>query len=222
MTKANLGNDSLAQRSAIYAECRALALTKRAEHDVQTGSLNIPSMQRIYKAEGIRIDRRQLRGNRIKAAYYCDDDECSVLLNVKLPSEPKLFALAHELKHHYLDQELIGSGELQCGDYNAHEIIEIAAEVFAADFIYPEVEMSQLIFDLGITSNTCTKEKVVDFKRACPARVSYIFIVKRFERFRLCARGAFANVRFKKLEEELFPPIYKQEWFKRARARKNK
>jgi Zn-dependent peptidase ImmA (M78 family) len=219
--KASLENDNLAQRSAVYESCRALALIKRSEHGVETPSLDIPAMQRIYKAEGIRIDRRALKGNRIKAAYYCDDGECSVLLNVKLPREPKLFALAHELKHHYVDQELIGSGEIECGDYNAHEVIEIAAEVFAAEFIYPQIEMRQLISQLGITSLNCTKETIIDFKRACPAHVSYTFILKRFERFRLCVRGAFAKVPFKKLEEELFPPIYKQEWFKRTRVRRS-
>ena len=218
--KASLRNDNLAERYAVYEKCRALALAKRSEYRVETGSLNIPAIQRIYKAEGIRIDRRALRGNRIKAAYYCDDGECSVLLNVKLPREPKLFALAHELKHHYLDQELIGSGEIECGDYNAHEVIEIAAEVFAAEFIYPQLEMRQLISELGITSLNCTKEKIVEFKRACPAHVSYTFILKRFARFKLIARDAFVKVPFKKLEEELFPPLYKQDWFKQARARK--
>jgi len=216
----NETNDSLGQRAGMYAHCKALALKKRAEHEVESAALNIPVMQRIYKKEGIRLDRQTLRGNRIGAAYYCEDGECSVLLNVKLPQEPKLFALAHELKHHYLDQELIGSGEIRCGDYNAHEVIEVAAEVFAAEFIYPELEMRQLIAELDITNLNCTKERIVEFKRACPAHVSYIFIQKRFERFGLCPRGAFAKVQFKKLEESLFPPIYKQEWFKRYRARK--
>lgn len=61
----------------------------------------------------------------------------------------------------------------------------------------------------------------MEFKRACPACVSYTFIVKRFEWFGLCARDEFNKVQFKKLEEELFGvPIYKQDWFKKHRANK--
>src|SRR5438045_3898233 len=88
LMKENVENDSLSQRSGLYTKCRSLANEKRAEYGVRTESLNIPVIQRIYKAESIRIDRRQLRGNRVRAAYYCDDGECSVLLNTKLPSEP--------------------------------------------------------------------------------------------------------------------------------------
>jgi Zn-dependent peptidase ImmA (M78 family) len=218
----NERNNSNINRPAYYAQCRALALAKRTEHEVETASLNILVMQKIYKKEGITLDRRKLRSNRIRAAYYCEDGECSVLLKANLPLEPKLFALAHELKHHYLDQDQMQEGRIQCGNYNAQEVIEIGGEVFAAEFIYPELEMKQLIAQMDITSLSCTKEKVVEFKRACPAHISYTFIIKRFERFGLFPRGAYEKIQFKKLEEELFGlPIYKQEWFKRNRARKS-
>jgi Zn-dependent peptidase ImmA (M78 family) len=178
-------------------------------------------MQRIYKGEGITIDRRKTKANRIRAAYYCDDGECSVWLNAGLPREPKLFALAHELKHHYLDRDEIQSGQIECGDYNAHEVIEKAAEVFAAEFVYPETEMKALISELGISNTDCSPKRIVEFKQACRACVSYTFIVKRFEWFRLCPRGAYSRVQFKKLEEEILgTPIYKQPWFQQHRAKK--
>jgi Zn-dependent peptidase ImmA (M78 family) len=208
-------------RTEYYQQCRALAQTKRYEHAVVTASLNLLVMARIYKKEGIAIDRRKLKGNRIKAAYYCDDGECSVLLNTTPPREPRLFALAHELKHHYLDREKIMNGQIECGDYNANEVIEKGAEVFAAEFIYPELEMRQLVGQMGITSRSCTAQTIVEFKRACPACISYTFIVKRFVRFRLCQRETFSKVQFTKIEEEIYGlPIYKRDSFKRARAKK--
>lgn len=208
-------------RTAYYQQCRALAQAKRAEHSVVTPLLNLLVMAQIYKKEGIALDRRKLSGNRIKAAYYCDDRECSVLLNTSPPREPKLFALAHELKHHYLDRERILNGQIECGDYNANEIIEKGAEVFGAEFIYPEVEMRQLIGQMGITNLTCDARAIVEFKRACRACISYTFIVKRFARFGLCQQGVFAKVQFKKLEERIYGlPVYKRESFKLARARK--
>src|SRR5947209_4915639 len=100
-------DDGTHDRSAYYQKMRALAREKRQLHGVRTDKLKIRFMQRIYRSEGIKIDRRELRGNRIRASYFCDDGECSVLLKKDLPSAPKLFALAHELKHHYVDQKLI-------------------------------------------------------------------------------------------------------------------
>lgn len=207
--------------SQYYETCLNLARTKRVEHKVDTASLDLNVMRRIYRNEGIAIDQQPLKGYRIRAAYYCEDDDCSVLLNSKLPREPKLFALAHELKHHYLDRTTIQNGEITCGNYNAHELIEKAAEVFASEFIYPRSEMLELIAQLGITTRTCTPQQVVGLKRACPARVSYTFIVKRLEWFHLCQYGAFKKVKFQKLEESLFGvPIYKRASFKQYRARK--
>ncbi len=208
-------------RWTYYEQMRKLALAKRAVHKVKTGSLNLTFMRGIYQVEGIRIDRWDTQGRKIRAAYFCDDDDFSVLLSKNLPREPMLFSLAHELKHHYVDRNMIQGGKIQCGDYNANEAIEIGAEIFAAEFIYPEAEMQELVNQLGITRQNCSPEKVVEFKRACPALVSYSFIVKRFERFGLCQVGEYKKVRFQKLEEEMYGlPIYKQEWFKRYRARK--
>lgn len=196
------------------------AQQRRAEHSVVTKSLNLLVMAGIYKNEGIAIDRKKLKGNRIKAAYYCEDGECSVLLNMGLPREPRLFALAHELKHHCLDQQQILGGQIECGDYNANEVIEKGAEVFAAEFIYPEMEMRKLIGEMGITNRTCTPEAIVEFKRACKACVSYTFIVKRFTRFRLYDPSSLGRVQFTKLEEKMYGlPVYKRDSFKRARAR---
>lgn len=205
-----------------YQQMRKLALAKRAEHKVKTDLLNLAFMRGIYRAEEIRIDRWDTQGWKIRAAYFCDHDDLSVLLNKNLPREPRLFSLAHELKHHYVDRSIIQGGQIRCGDYNANEAIEIAAEVFAAEFIYPEAEMRERVNEFGITGQSCSPNKVVEFKRTCPALVSYSFIVKRFERFGLCQAGEYKKVRFQKLEEELHGlPIYKQPWFKRYRARKN-
>lgn len=40
----------------------------------------------------------------------CADDYYSVVVQANLPDEPKHFALIHELKHHYTDQEIIRAG----------------------------------------------------------------------------------------------------------------
>lgn len=106
-------------------------------------------------------------------------------------------------------------------DYNRNEFIEKSAEAFAAEFIYPEAEMRALAASMGVNALTCSKEKIVEFKRGCQACVSYTFIVKRFERFGFSSRGAYAGVQFQKLEEEIYgTPFYRQEWFKKRRAKR--
>ncbi|MGI8495260.1 MAG: ImmA/IrrE family metallo-endopeptidase, partial [Pyrinomonadaceae bacterium] len=169
--------------SQYYQQMRRLALEKRAEYQITTDTLNLTAVRKIYKIERVRIDSWDIKGRKIKAAYFCDDTDSSVLVNKNLPKTPRLFALVHELKHHYTDQESIRGGKLQCGDYNANQITEVGAELFAAEFIYPESEMKQLAEELNIWAGACTPEKIIEFKRLCPATVSYIFLVKRFEWF---------------------------------------
>jgi Zn-dependent peptidase ImmA (M78 family) len=208
-------------RSQYYQQIRQLALAKRAEHGIETSKLNLTVVRRIYKKEGIRIDNWELKGRKIKAAYFCDEIDCSVLVNKNLPKIPKLFALVHELKHHYCDRESIQERKIQCGDYNANELIEKTAEVFAAEFIYPETEMRELASAIGIQRNTCTLEKIIEFKRSCPANISYQFIVKRFDWFGFIDVSSCKKIQFQKLEDKIYgKPFYQQEWYKAQRAAK--
>jgi Zn-dependent peptidase ImmA (M78 family) len=151
----------------------------------------------------------------------CDDSDPSVAINKTLPREPKLFSLIHELKHHYSDQELIADGKIRCGDYNANQAIEVGAEVFAAEFIYPESEFLLCVKRLDIQIGRCSPEEVVRLKRECGACVIYQFLRKRLIRLGFASEGAFDRIQFQKLEEQLYGvPIYKQEWFKQRRGRR--
>src|SRR6266849_3384433 len=129
-------------RHAYYEELKLLARQKREDYGVDTAALGLREVRSIYRAEAIRIDYYPLP-YKIKALYMCDDGDCTVALQRKLPDAPKLFALIHELKHHYCDREALGAGIIHCGDYDANELIEKGAEVFAAEFIYPEAEFAK-------------------------------------------------------------------------------
>lgn len=195
-------------RNAYYEDLKRLAREKRAYHQVDTAAFGLREVRRIYKAEGIRIDHWPL-SRKIKALYMCEDGDCSVALQKSLPDEPKLFALVHELKHHYRDRESLGAGILRCGDYEANELIEKGAEVFAAEFIYPESEFEDDLKAFG--RPVATAADVVDFKRSCRAKVSYRFICKRLERMGLIGVGQFDSIQFQKLEEEIHGvPFYKR------------
>ena len=163
-------------RRAYYEDLLRLAHEKRDLHHVNTAAFGLMQARKIYKAEGVRIDYWSLP-YKIKALYMCADGDCSVAIQKSLPNEPKLFALIYELKHHYRDREALGSGVIHCGDYNANELIEKGAEVFAAEFIYPETEFANDIRSFGI--GNWNAEDVVHLKRNCKAKVSFRFICKR-------------------------------------------
>jgi Zn-dependent peptidase ImmA (M78 family) len=200
-------------RDEYFEALKALAREKRLYHAVRTNSFGLREVRQIYKGEGIKIDPWPLPP-KIKAMYMCTDGHYSVAVQQKLPDEPKLFALIHELKHHYVDQEKIENGMVLCGDYNQNELIEKGAEVFAAEFIYPEAEFSDLVGSLGVSR--WQPADIVRLKQRIQAKVSYTFIRKRLERLGLLTRGEFASVQFKKLEEEMFGVPY---WKARARRR---
>jgi Zn-dependent peptidase ImmA (M78 family) len=187
-------------RHAYYEEIKLLARQKRAEHGVDTATLGLREVRSIYKTEGVRIDYYPLP-YKIKALYMCDDGDCSVALQRRLPDEPKLFALLHELKHHYRDREALGAGVIHCGDYDANELIEKGAEVFAAEFIYPEAEFADDIAHLNLSFRE--PADVVTVKQACKAKVSYKFICKRLERLGHITAGQFNGVQFQKLEYQM-------------------
>jgi Zn-dependent peptidase ImmA (M78 family) len=197
-------------RDAYYEDLKTLAREKRLVYSVDTAAFGLREVRRIYKQEQIRIDRWPLP-YKIKALYLCSDGDVSVAIQQNLPNEPKLFALVHELKHHYRDRQALGDGVIHCGDYNQNELIEKGAEVFAAEFIYPEAEFAQDLRSFGV--GTWTPANIVHLKRDCKATVSYAFIRKRLERLELITPGQFKEVQFKKLEDEIYGvPFYRQNY----------
>ncbi|MGQ0445837.1 MAG: ImmA/IrrE family metallo-endopeptidase [Beijerinckiaceae bacterium] len=195
-------------RHTYYEAMKALAREKRAAYGVATESLGLREIRSIYKAESIRIDLWPLP-RRIKALYMCADGDCSVAIQASLPIEPKIFALMHELKHHYVDRDNLSAGTIACGDYNENELIEKGAEVFAAEFIYPEQEFVEDLHELRIPA--WTPEQIVRLKRGCKAQVSYMYLCKRLVRMGLVARGEVENVQFRKLEDQLYGvPFYRR------------
>ena len=184
-----------------FDDLKKLARKKRILHKVDTAAFGLQDVRAIYKAEGIKIDYYPLP-NKIKALYMCDDGYCSVALQKKLPDEPKIFALLHELKHHYCDQEILTNGYLHCGDFNMKDPIEIGAEVFAAEFIYPIKEFAHDVSLLNIQE--WSETDIINFKRNCKAKVSYAYICRRLTELRLIGFNQFKGVQFQKREYEIF------------------
>jgi len=197
------------QRHEYYKQMKELARKTRTTHGVVTAAFGLREMRRIYKDEGIKLDLWPHKMKKIRAAYFIEDDRAYVLLKKMKPVEPRLFSLAHELKHHLVDQELARTRRLECAaDFSSRSPVEIGAEVFAAEFLFPEEDFVTWA-DTHLKSRPCGIDDVVRLKRACPAKVSYAFLVKRLERLQYAPEGAFKGVKFQNHEYRMFGlPFY--------------
>lgn len=197
-----------------YEQMKALALETRQRYELTTSTVSLTSLRQIYKQEGIRLDLWDYKLRKLRGAYMVIGGEPHVLLNKGMkPIEPRIFTMAHELKHHYVDYELARTGSLGCQDvsWSHGPAIEIGAEIFASELIYPEAEFLSLIEDSGLPKGGWRSDDVVRLKRICPAPVSYTFLVKRLEWFGFVERGVFKGVKWQNLEDRVFGiPFYRR------------
>jgi Zn-dependent peptidase ImmA (M78 family) len=183
-----------------YYEMRELALDVRSRNGIEGADLSMREMWRIYREEGIeRLDFRHgfkdLRG-----AYFNDECGVTVMLAGGLPDEPTIFTMAHELKHHLVDSK---SGGILCRTNEQTRRVEVGAEVFAAELIYPEKDFVYDLFRLGRgMPQTVSPELLVELKRKTGTTLSYAALAKRTVLLRLADQGLFRNVRWGKLQRE--------------------
>jgi Zn-dependent peptidase ImmA (M78 family) len=195
-------------RFAYYQEMKALARQVRSDHGLTTPRVLRSDLRRIYKHYGIRIDLWPHRFNRLRGAYFFDDLGATVMLVRGLPPDPTVFTMGHELKHHLADRE---AGLTYCDASNENEPIEIGAEIFAAELIFPEQDFIDWLSQMGVAKGSCSAEALVRLKHETKTTLSYAGIAKRAEFLGFATPGSLAKVQWKKLEERLFgEPLYKQ------------
>jgi Zn-dependent peptidase ImmA (M78 family) len=193
---------------------RILAGTVRGQYGLQTARVLKSDLRRIYKDQGIRIDLWPYKLKKLRGAYFNDENGPSVLLARGLPDDPMIFTMGHELKHHLVDREKIIS---LCDPSNQSAEIEIGAEVFAAELIYPEEMFRQDLLNLGVSLGSCTPEQIVALKRQTSTTLSYAGIAKRAEFLGFAPQRSLAKIAWKKLEESIYGlPIYKKKFLFRA------
>ena len=191
-----------------YEAVKKLAQEKREFFGIKTGDVSLSKLRSIYKKEGIRIDQTHLKIRNLRAAYFCDSYGCSVLLNKTLPKPAKIFSLTHELKHHYLDKQKLETGIFCSLNNNREPLIEKTAEVFAAEFIWPQEEFLPIANNFGVKVG-CSPTDIVYFKRRLCLPISYKFLQKRLEWFNFIGKGQYKDIKFQKLEREIFGvPFY--------------
>lgn len=193
---------------------KILAREVRAEFGLTTPRVLRSDLRRIYQKHGIKIDLwpPQAGGpcklRNIRGAYFNDEFGPCVMLDRRLPEDPRVFTMAHELKHHLLDKDWSVS---YCGTDNEKTVGEISAEVFAAELIYPEGDFARDLEQRGIVLGQCKAIDIVHLKHDVQTTLSYTGLAKRAVFLNFTPMGIFDKVQWKKLEEQVYGvPFYKR------------
>jgi len=202
-------------RSDYYSDMKKLARDTRSQYGLDSPRVLKSQLRKIYSDLGIRIDLWPHKMRTVRGAYFNDDLGPTVMLAKGLPDDPMIFTMAHELKHHLVDRDLPIAC---CSDRNINEHIEIGAEIFAAELIFPEQDFFDALTVQGVTARNCTPEALVTLKHETRTTLSYTGLAKRAAFFGLAEPDAFDGVKWKKLEEHLYgEPLYKR--LRRRRSR---
>jgi Zn-dependent peptidase ImmA (M78 family) len=195
-------------RFAYYEQMKILARQVRQEYGLASPRVLRSDLRRLYRAYGIKIDLWPHKFKGLRGAYFDDDLGPTVVLARQLPPEPLIFTMAHELKHHLVDR---GLGLSYCDAANQREPLEIGAEVFAAELIFPEQDFRLCLKQMGVGPRQCTPEALIRLKRETQTTLSYAGLAKRAEFLNFAPAGSLARVAWKKLEEQLYgEPLYKR------------
>jgi Zn-dependent peptidase ImmA (M78 family) len=197
---------------------KVLAREERKKHGITTSRVLRSDLRKIYKEYGIQIDIWSHFSRKIRGAYFCDQYGASVALNPDLPDDPYIFTMAHELKHHLVDSIMSVNF---CGENNEFEPIEIGAEVFAAELLFPEQDFADQLMHMGVLPGGCTPDKLVRLKHETKTTLSFTGLAKRAEFMGFASKGMLTSrrIHWKKLEEQIYgEPIYKRIQRNRKRA----
>ena len=116
--------------------------------------------------------------------------------------------MAHELKHHLADKD---AGVVMCENTPASEMLEIGAEVFAAEFLFPEECFTAHMAQMGVGALGWTAETLVHLKHEKKTTLSYTGLAKLAVWLGYAADGTLPKTGWQKLEERLYGvPFYRR------------
>ncbi|MBM3210446.1 ImmA/IrrE family metallo-endopeptidase [Candidatus Saccharibacteria bacterium] len=204
----------MSERSDYYKKMETLAHEQRALFNISGARISRTEFRKIYKHYGIGIDQWPMAGmggkafKKLRGVYFPDLSGIPAVLIARLPDEPYIFTLAHELKHHLMDRDSVGAF---CLTQVQDELKEIGAEVFAAEFIYPTSMFHEDLDKMDVVKGSCTARDLVVLKHQTATSLSYAALVKRAEFTGYAAKKSLPRTGWKKLEERIYgEPIYKR------------
>lgn len=187
-----------------YTEARNLAKSIRLKYGLTTSRVMVNDLRKIFREEGIdRLDYWDKFSARIKGAYFRDEYGCTVVISKRLINqiEPKVFTMAHELKHHLVDEV---AGVSFCSDDNEKAQLERAADAFASELIYPASLLIQDMKKRGIEKEMCSADDIVRIKHETRTTLSHYALALKATRLGYCNESVL-KTRWHTLRNKLYP-----------------
>lgn len=162
-----------------YEDLRALARQVRAEHGLSSPRVLPSDMMRIYAQYGIVLDEWPYRFRHLRGAFINDHLGTTIMIAKGLPQDPMVFTMAHELKHFFRDRDL---GISYCDQSNLNKSLEVGAEIFAAELLFPDRDFVAHMNMMGIRRDQCLPKTLIRLKRKTGTTLSYAGLAIKAER----------------------------------------
>jgi hypothetical protein len=159
---------------------------------------------RIYACYGIELDEWPYRFRNLRGAFIDDHLGTTVMIAKGLPKDPLVFTLAHELKHFFRDREL---GISYCDQSNLNKSLEVGAEIFAAELLFPDRDFIAQMKTMGIRPNQCLPKNLIRLKRQTGTTLSYAGLAIKAEWLGFAPSHSLTTIKtWRKLEALYSPP----------------
>src|SRR5918993_1527198 len=145
-----------------YEDLRQLARQVRAEHGLSSPRVLPSDLKRIYAKYGIVLDEWPYRFRHLRGAFINDHLGTTIMIAKGLPQDPMVFTMAHELKHFFRDRDL---GISYCDLSNLNKSLEIGAEIFAAELLFPDRDFVRHMEMMRIWRDQCLPKNLIGLKR---------------------------------------------------------
>ena len=186
-----------------YEDLKLLARQVRAENGLSSPRVLPSDLRRIYAKHGIEVDEWPYRFRNLRGAFINDELGTTVMLAKGLPRDPMVFTMAHELKHFFRDRDL---GISYCDQSNLNKSLEIGAEIFAAELIYPDRDFVSHVSQMGIRTNQCLPKDLVRLKRQTGTTLSYAGLAIKAERLGFAPSHSLTTIKTWRRFEALYSP----------------
>jgi Zn-dependent peptidase ImmA (M78 family) len=188
-------------QQAYYEDLKQLARQVRAEFGLRSPRVVESDLRRIYEQNGIVIDDWPYRLRNLRGAFISDHLGTTVMLASGLPQDPKVFTMAHELKHFYRDRHL---GVSYCDQSNVGKTLEIGAEIFAAELLFPDKEFVTQMCSMRVGTNQCLPRTLVCLKQKTRTTLSYAGLAIKAERLGYAPPRSLTKIKTWRKFEEIY------------------
>ncbi len=188
-----------------YEDLKQLARQVRAENGLSSPRVLPGDLMRIYARHGIVIDEWPYRFRHLRGAFINDHLGMSVMLAKGLPRDPMAFTMAHELKHFFRDRDL---GISYCDQSNLNKNLEVGAEIFAAELLFPDRDFVSLMTRMGIRRDQCLPKTLIQLKHQTGTTLSYAGLAIKAERLGFAPSHSLTTIKtWRRLEAIYSPPL---------------